>query len=233
MPLNNQMKILNNITLLSIDGIGNRNNTITTALNICLQDFSFAAVKFLTCNPQTNTNQKIEQIKINNLNYFEFNNFCLEKLIDYVDTDYCLIIHDDGFIVNPHLWNDNFLNYDYIGAPWYVGTNRGLTWVPEHRNLVGNGGFCIRSKKFMIESKELSKFYLNDGKNIAEDLWLCSYNYFNLIDKGIVFADINTARKFSVEALSDLYPDLTKSFGFHGRFHVKQAYDIVRWRLGQ
>ena len=24
----------------------------------------------------------------------------------------------DGHIVNPHLWTNEFLKYDYIGAPW-------------------------------------------------------------------------------------------------------------------
>lgn len=78
-------------------------------------------------------------------------------MTDYVDTDYCLIIHDDGFIVNPHLWTDDFLKYDYIGAPWYLGINRGLTWLQDRHNLVGNGGFCIRSKKLMNELKFYQK----------------------------------------------------------------------------
>jgi len=154
----------------------------------------------------------------------------METIVEYINTDYCLIVHDDGFIINPHLWDDAFLKYDYIGAPWYVGQNRGLTWIKDHHNFVGNGGFCLRSKKFLIEAKKLSQHY-TENNNTPEDLWLCSNNYFNLIDCGIIFADLNTARKFSTEATSDLYPDLTKSFGFHGKFHVKQAYEIVNNNL--
>ena len=29
-----------------------------------------------------------------------------------------LIVQDDGFIINKNLWDEEFLSYDYIGAPW-------------------------------------------------------------------------------------------------------------------
>jgi hypothetical protein len=48
--------------------------------------------------------------------------------------DFNLIIHADGFAVNSEAWTSEFLNYDYIGARWGDG-------------IVGNGGFCLRSRK--------------------------------------------------------------------------------------
>lgn len=222
------MITLDNVTIFSLDGTGENTPGILNALNVCLNDFNFAKTLFLTCTPKENINSKITQIKISKLNYYEYNKFCLEQMTDYVDTDYCLIIHDDGFIVNPHLWTDDFLKYDYIGAPWYVGINRGLTWLQDRHNLVGNGGFCIRSKKLMNEAKILSKEYTDP---IPEDFWLCSTNYYRLIDKGIIFADINTASKFSTEAISDQYPNLKNSLGFHGKFHIQEAYSIINQRF--
>ena len=39
-------------------------------------------------------------------------------LKEYINSEHVLVIQDDGHIVNPDIWDDNFLDYDYIGAPW-------------------------------------------------------------------------------------------------------------------
>jgi hypothetical protein len=36
------------------------------------------------------------------------------------DTEFAILVHEDGFIVNPECWSDEFLKYDYIGAPWPI-----------------------------------------------------------------------------------------------------------------
>ena len=40
------------------------------------------------------------------------------ELGDHIHTDYAMSVHADGFIVHPEMWRDEFLKYDYIGAPW-------------------------------------------------------------------------------------------------------------------
>ena len=52
-----------------------------------------------------------------------------------------LIIQHDGFILNHKAWDNEFLNYDYIGAPVY--------WMGNKLIEVGNGGFSLRSKKLL------------------------------------------------------------------------------------
>ena len=69
----------------------------------------------------------------------ERNHLLLKK---YIDTDFCLIIQGDGFVIHPENWTDEFLKYDYIGAPW-----RNLAHYSFIR--VGNGGFSLRSKKLL------------------------------------------------------------------------------------
>lgn len=49
-----------------------------------------------------------------------FNYKMVYELGDYIDTDYVLLIHYDGFVVHPEKWQDRFFDYDYIGAPWPV-----------------------------------------------------------------------------------------------------------------
>lgn len=49
-----------------------------------------------------------------------FNYKIAYELGDYIHTDYVLLVHYDGFVVHPEKWQDEFLKYDYIGAPWPI-----------------------------------------------------------------------------------------------------------------
>ncbi len=42
----------------------------------------------------------------------------IKRINSYVATPFALVIQYDGFILNPDAWRDEFLDYDYIGAPW-------------------------------------------------------------------------------------------------------------------
>ncbi|SAL48353.1 hypothetical protein AWB74_02212 [Caballeronia arvi] len=35
----------------------------------------------------------------------------------FIETEYALIVQDDGWILDIGNWSDEFLSYDYIGAP--------------------------------------------------------------------------------------------------------------------
>lgn len=149
--------------------------------------------------------------KIDNL--VDYNRFMVEKLNSVIKTDFVMVVQSDGFIKNPHLWRDEFLDYDYIGAPW-----------PWH-NVCGNGGFCIRSKKFIQASSELKYNKAHpEYPECPEDNFLClpSYNRSFFENKGIKFADIKTALDFSFEHPIPNFPNHNKaqSFGFHGKFNL-------------
>jgi hypothetical protein len=146
-------------------------------------------------------------------NATEYNRFSIENLNNFIETDFVLLIHSDGFIKNPHLWNDNFLNFDYIGAPW-----------PWH-GVCGNGGFSLRSKKFLEISSKLKYIkYHEEYDNCPEDNFLCLDKYKRgfMMQNGIKFADIKTALDFSFEHSISEYPNHTieNSFGFHGKFNL-------------
>ena len=84
----------------------------------------------------------VEWIRINHFQDLQKDlNYVTLKLMPHViKEEYVLIIQSDGYAVNPESWDDKFLDYDYIGAVW--------TWHPEGVQ-VGNGGFCIRSRKLL------------------------------------------------------------------------------------
>ena len=77
----------------------------------------------------------------------EYSYFCIKELANYVDTSHCLLIQWDGYVINEDAWQECFLEYDYIGAPWNYFDGRN----------VGNGGFSLRSKKLLSILKEDEK----------------------------------------------------------------------------
>src|SRR5581483_895598 len=59
----------------------------------------------------------------------ECTRFMWYELPDHIKTKSAILIQWDSWIVNADCWTDEFLNYDYIGAPW---------WYDDNLN-VGNG----------------------------------------------------------------------------------------------
>ena len=153
--------------------------------------------------------------KINNIN--EYSKFVVYELHKYINTEFALIIQDDGFVISPESWRDDFLKYDYIGAPWGLPNDDFSFRDPFGKIIrVGNGGFSLRTKKLLslptklnLEWKEYFGFYNEDG------FFVC-HNRHLFEQEGCVFADIDIARFFSHE--TDI-PE-TKNilpFGFHGK----------------
>ena len=60
-----------------------------------------------------------------------------------------MLIHDDGFVVNPDSWQDDFLNYDYIGAPYPLPQDN-FSYRDIDGNLIRVGNsVSLRSKKLL------------------------------------------------------------------------------------
>lgn len=215
---------LESVTLLAIDCVNLER--VKKVMEICLNYFEFTEVKILTsltANDSANL-YKIAPIKSTE----EYSSFIINELYKYIDTTHVLIIQYDGFILNPKAWTDDFLKYDYLGAPWLVAD-----WSVDKydfpaellgKYVVGNGGFSLRSKKLLSLTANLSQ----QGKlkkYHPEDVSICVY-YRELLEKnGIKFAPIDLAKQFSFEGESlDNYA-WNNQFGFHG---LKWT-DISKW----
>ena len=133
-----------------------------------------------------------------------YSEFVLKCLWPFIRTDYIMIVHWDGFATRPELWQDRFLDYDYIGAPWI--------WGEENRR-VGNGGFCIRSKKLLLECADVRvrRHPEIEGGGGAEDVVICKLYGAHFESRGLRFAPIEVAREFALE-----YGDERETFDFHG-----------------
>lgn len=222
------MRTFDQITLACIDTVQPQEAIL--AMIKSMQAFKFAKCKFFTdykgvSNDYKIFNKDIELIDVGIIDSItRYSEFSLKELDNYIDTEYCLTVQHDGFIVRPHLWSDEFLEYDYIGAPWPK------SWG--YVNRVGNGGFNLRSKKFLSTCKNLFKdldmqtnVKRNKGYLLANDDFLYSVVFYNeMLKQGIKYAPVELAARFSIEhPVPEMQPE---SFGFHETFtnFTKEAY---------
>lgn len=222
----NMKQDLRQVTLIGVDGTGEDMASLDQVLLWCMENFDFHSVLHVSGGGVSASYNGITRVAVPRMSYLDYNKFCLYSLPNLVQSDYCMIVHADGFIVNPHLWEDEFLNYDYIGAPWYISDTEVLPWLSESPNIVGNGGFCIRSRKFL----DFSKSFVGYDGTRNEDVFLCIDNYSKATEAGIRIADRDTAARFSVEILSGRYPSINNSFGFHGKHNLNTAVQLINSR---
>jgi hypothetical protein len=133
-----------------------------------------------------------------------YSQIVLKQLYPHVATSHVLVIQWDGYVVNPDLWDDDFLSCDYVGAPWSDGS-------------VGNGGFSLRSRRLLLALQDPGFTDVAE----AEDVAICGHYRARLISEfKIVFAEVALARRFSFEMeVAPIFAG-ARTFGFHGVFNL-------------
>ena len=91
---------LDNVTIICIDGVNP--NVGVKALKYSMQEINFAQSIILSHIKPDIIPDGVEYIKIPELTHHTYSSFCLHELYKYFTTDFVLIIHDDGFVINPH-----------------------------------------------------------------------------------------------------------------------------------
>jgi hypothetical protein len=188
-------------------------------LRLCAEFCEFDEVVLAThkrIHPERIPFARVASVRqIENIN--QYSRLILDELKRLVHTKYVLVVQDDGFILNPGVWTDRFLEYDYIGAPWPPT----LTIKPQGtilrlENRVGNGGFSLRSRR-LLETVSFDALIRPHDVPVIEDILIGHFNYRQLVGKGIRFADVTLAGRFAAEApVDDGTSDLNEVFGFHG-----------------
>lgn len=172
------------------------------ALTYSMRDIEFGEVVLVTHRkplglPKGITYKHTEKIT----DIDKFNYLMAYELGSYVNTDYIILVHYDGFIVHPEMWRNEFLQYDYIGSPWPLPTAEHSTYYDEDGNVcrVGNS-VSLRSKRLLeypkkagLEWKPAADGFYN------EDIFLCCMNKVRIEKAGMKFAPIGVARLFGRE----------------------------------
>ena len=159
----------------------------------------------------------IELVAIEDLTSIEaYSRFMLHGLGPHIETSHVLVVQWDGFVTHPERWQAQFLDWDYIGAPW-----------PRKRQApaVGNGGFSLRSRRLIDALAQLPY----DGSE-PEDRVICVHWRETLErEHGIRIAPVGLAAEFSIE-----YGPWRPAFGFHGLHnfaHEMTAQELQDWLL--
>jgi hypothetical protein len=130
----------------------------------------------------------------------DYSRFMLRELSPYVSTSHCLVIQWDGFVLDPSMWSDEFLRFDYIGPLW--------DRFRDDERCICTGGFTLRSRRLL---RALLDERIEPHK--PEDVCI-AVEYREYLERrhGIRYADKESAHRFAIE---DLYV-LPSAFGFHG-----------------
>ena len=190
---------LPNVTLILLSGIGYRTDKNVNALEYSQRGIEFGAVKYI----------QLGEIK----DIDSWSKASIYELPKYVDTDYCLLIHENGFVVNPESWRDEWLEYDYIGSPWPL-PNDHITYkdIDGTVRRVGNS-VSLRSKKLLDLANDLMLPWQPFHGFYNEDGFICVNNVHIYEEQGCKFAPIEVAKHFGREI--DIPESVDKPFIFH------------------
>ena len=207
---------LNNVTLAILTSI--RFEESIKALEYSCKGIEFGDVKFISDVKPDNLPSYIkheECPKMSNID--EWNYATIYELPKHIDTEFMILIHDDGFIVNPSSWREEFLEYDYIGAPWPLPKDD-FSFRDIEGNLIRVGNsVSLRSKKLLDLPVELDLEWKSFHGYYNEDGFICVNYRHKYLEHGLKFANIDVAKYFSHEVM---IPEIEgiKPFAFHRHF---------------
>ena len=142
-----------------------------------------------------------------------YSQFVMRGLDAHITTPFVLVTQWDGFVIHPEAWSDDFLQYDYIGAPW-ADQPAALS--------VGNGGFSLRSQRFLRAGHDSRIVDVH-----PEDEVLCRTWRTMLTDEyQLRFAPPALAARFAFENTTPR----DSTLGFHGPYHLPRFLDETTLR---
>lgn len=215
---------LKNITLVALTSV--RIESTIKALIYSSSQIEFGKIKLLSHVKPSYLPNKItfEKTPISS-SIDEWNYNIIYNLPKHIDTEYALLIHDNGFVVNPKSWRDDFLDYDYIGAPWPLPNDEySFRDINQEIIRVGNS-VSLRSKKLLdIPVKKNLEWKPFHGYT-NEDGFICVNYRHEYLNEGCKFADINIAKYFSHETPMEIFENI-EPFCFHNYMGKNIKYPL-------
>lgn len=186
------------VTLIAMTGLGYKTQEHLDALNKSCEGIKFGEVKLI---------QLGSIIDIDS-----WNKAIIYELPKYVSTNFCMLIHWDGYIINSDSWNNKWLDCDYIGAPWPLPIDNFSYITPSGRLIRVGNSVSLRSKKLMdlVATRPMEYHYGNNN----EDGQICVWERDWLETQGCKFAPLEVAKYFSKEHEIPENKDI-KTFAFH------------------
>lgn len=191
---------LPNVTLIALSGLGYQTQENIEALRKSSEGIKWAAVKYVQLAHITDINS--------------WNKAVIYDLWKYVDTEFCMFVHGDGYVINPELWNPDWLNYDFVGAPWPLPKDD-YSYRDQKGNIVRVGNsVSLRSKQLLYLPTTLKFEWKEFYGNTNEDGFLNCHHRQDLETWGVKFAPLEVAIHFSKE--HEIPENVgIKTFAFH------------------
>lgn len=214
--LENKQKLrLPNVTLVAMTSVLVRETL--KAMEYSMRDIEFGDAVIITHKKPRYLPKNIRYKHIDILDDIDrFNYETVYNMGDYIETDFALLVHYDGFVVNPDMWRDEFLAYDYIGSPWPLPTEGDDT---TYRDIYGNicrvgNSVSIRSKRLMDFPKKANVPWVSEKGLYNEDGFICCKIRHLLEAEGMRIAPLELAKYFGHESM---IPEVAgiKPFVFH------------------
>lgn len=215
----NKKRSLPNVTLVAMTSV-NIKATICAML-YSMRGIEFGDVVLITHRKPVGLPKSIRYSHTDKLRDIDaFNYKMVYELGSHIMTDFALIVHADGFVVHPELWRDEFLDYDYIGAPWPLPPEGDTT---TYRDIYGN--ICRVGNSAGIRSKRLMDFpkkagipwegeYAYGRMWYYEDGFICCKIRHLLEAEGMRIAPLEVAKYYSHEKMIPEVQGITP-FAFH------------------
>lgn len=221
---------LKNVTLLAMTSVDVP--ATVKAMEYSMREIDFGDAVIVTHEKPKRLPAGIRYAHIDILdNIDRFNYETVYNMGGYVNTEFALLVHADGFVVNPDMWRDEFLEYDYIGSPWPLPQpGDDTTYRDIHGNLcrVGNS-VSIRSKRLMDFPKQANIPWTAEKGWFNEDGFICCRNRHLFEAEGMRFAPLELAIYFGHE---NMIPEIEgkgiRPFVFHKWMGTNAQYPDFR-----
>ncbi len=209
----NRIIKLPNVTLVAM-ATRNVEETLQALIYSC-QGIEFGSVKLLSHYSPYSLDKNIEFVRVKKIkNIDEWSYKIVYELVDYIDTEFALLVHADGFVVNPSSWRQEFIEYDYIGAPWPLPSDD-FSYRDAHGNIVRVGNsVSLRSKRLLALPGKLNLPWEPFHGFYNEDGFICVKNRSIYESHGMKFAPLDVAKYFSHESMIPEVRNI-KPFAFH------------------
>jgi hypothetical protein len=206
---------LPNVTLIAMTSV--RIPETIKAIEYSCKGIEYGAVKLAShIKPDNLPDYITHEFTERSSNIDEWNYNVIYNLSKHVNTEFCILIHDNGFVVNPESWRDEFLEYDYIGAPWPIpNENDKISYRDINGELIRQGNsVSLRSKKLLDVPIKLNLEWKPFHGFTNEDGFICVNYRHKYIEEGCKYAPLDIAKYFSHETM---IPEIKfiKPFAFH------------------
>jgi len=208
------MKKLDRVTLILADTVNYSQSILS--LTKSLSQIEPARTIFFTDIDLPPFDDRVEVIKIPPIkSKQEYSSFIVKEIYKYITTDFILISQWDATVLDGDAWNDEFYNYDVVGAPWLYSDGRN----------VGNGGGSLRSRFVM---QILATDPLVQITHPEDEILGRLYRHHLEEKYDVKFAPEELADTFSYE----LRAPICSTFMHHSYFHKPFKEVVVIKRTG-